>query len=49
MKRNPVKPGAERRPFRPDTIRSFNVDAPATLLEFMAQAMPDRKRTGLNA
>ena len=47
MKRNPVKPGAERRPFRPDTIRSFNVDAPATLLEFMAQAMPDRKRTGL--
>jgi len=47
MKRVPVKPGAERRAFRPDSIRIFKVEAPATLFAFMAEALPQHKRTGL--
>jgi 23S rRNA pseudouridine1911/1915/1917 synthase len=41
----PVKPGAEKRPMRPDTIFTFPVAEPAKLLEFLFAAMPDRKRT----
>ena len=41
-----AKPGAERRRFTPDVILTFNVgDNPPRLLEFLRQAMPDRKRT----
>lgn len=47
MKKTPIKPGAERRPFRPDTIRTFSVNSASTLFEFMGTALPDRKRTGL--
>lgn len=38
-------PQGRRRPFRPDTIYNFTVQAPAKLLEFLFTAMPDRKRT----
>lgn len=40
-----AKPGAERRPFRPDVILTFEVKEPAGLLDFLIAAMPDRKRT----
>ena len=39
------KPGAERAKRRPDIILSFRAEAPAGLLEFLIQSMPDRKRT----
>ncbi|MDE5941565.1 MAG: RluA family pseudouridine synthase [Muribaculaceae bacterium] len=45
FKAKPIKPGAEKRPLRPDTIFTFNVEAPSPLLEFLFSAMPDRKRT----
>ncbi len=41
----PCKPGAERAKRRPDIILSFRAEAPAGLLEFLIQSMPDRKRT----
>ncbi len=41
----PCKPGAERAKHRPDIILSFRAEAPAGLLEFLIQSMPDRKRT----
>lgn len=41
----PCKPGAERAKRRPDIIISFRAEAPAGLLEFLIQSMPDRKRT----
>ncbi len=47
MKRFTAKPGAERRPFRPDTILTFSPAADTPLLEFLFQAMPDRKRTSV--
>ncbi|MCM1071659.1 MAG: RluA family pseudouridine synthase [[Clostridium] fimetarium] len=47
MKRYTAKPGAEKRPFRPDTILSFSPTADTPLLEFLFQAMPDRKRTSV--
>lgn len=41
-----AKPGAERAPFRPDVILTFTVDRPdCRLLDFLLEAMPDRKRT----
>lgn len=40
-----AKPGAERRPFRPDVILDFKVTEPAGLLDFLLAAMSDRKRT----
>ncbi len=41
-----VKPGAERSPFRPDVILTFEVKEPGMrLLDFLITAMPDRKRT----
>lgn len=45
IKAKPIKPGAEKRPLRPDTIFTFNVDQPSQLLDFLFAAMPDRKRT----
>lgn len=39
------KPGAERSRLRPDVILEFTPQADARLLDFLYQAMPDRKRT----
>lgn len=39
------KPGAERQPFRPDRIETYTVEADTTLMPFLQQVMPDRKRT----
>lgn len=50
MKRPPqktIKPGAERRGFRPDSIATFTVAEAAPLIEFLASAMPERKRTAI--
>ncbi len=46
-KPRPTKPGAERAPFRPDLILTFEVDSDedVKLLDFLIAAMPDRKRT----
>lgn len=41
------KPGAERRPFRPDTIETYPVTEEAKLLDFLFAAMPQRKRTNI--
>lgn len=40
-----TKPGAEKRPFRPDTIFTFPVKEATTLMEQLVASMPDRKRT----
>ncbi len=41
-----TKPGAERAPFRPDVIFTFNVEEDTErLLDFLIASMPDRKRT----
>lgn len=42
-----TKPGAERRPFRPDVIEQYVPQQEALLLEFLISAMPDRKRTNI--
>ncbi len=42
-----MKPGAERRPFTPDTIETHHVTVPGKLLEFLFAAMPQRKRTNV--
>lgn len=42
-----TKPGAERRPFRPDVIEQYVPQLEAPLLEFLISAMPDRKRTNI--
>ena len=42
-----IKPGAERRGFRPDSIAAFTVAEAAPLIEFLASAMPERKRTAI--
>lgn len=47
MKRPNHKPGAERQAFKPDVIEKYNVETPSTLLEFLLQAMPQRKRTNV--
>jgi len=41
----PVKPGAERAPFRPDVIASLPVPEPRQLLEHLLASMPQAKRT----
>ncbi len=46
-KRPNHKPGAERQAFKPDVIEKYSVEAPSTLLEFLIQAMPQRKRTNV--
>lgn len=42
-----AKPGAERRPFRPDVIETYTASAESPLLEFLIASMPQRKRTGI--
>ena len=44
-----TKPGAEKRPFKPDVIERYGVDADAELLEFLISAMPERKRTAIKS
>ena len=44
-----TKPGAERRPFKPDVIETYAVEADSPLLEFLIAAMPMRKRTAVKA
>lgn len=46
-KRPTDKPGAERRPFRPDVIETYPVTADSRLLEFLIASMPQRKRTNI--
>ncbi len=41
----PHKPGAERRKFRPDVIETYTVSTEITLLQFLIESMPHRKRT----
>lgn len=40
-----AKPGTRPGTFRPDNIQTFTPQADGTLLTFLQQAMPDRKRT----
>ena len=47
MKRPNHKPGAERQAFKPDVIEKYSVTAPSTLLEYLLQVMPQRKRTNV--
>ncbi len=47
MKKYIAKPGAEKRPFRPDTIVTYKVEAPSTLLQYLFDSMPERKRTNV--
>ncbi len=41
------KPGAERNMFRPDTVVKFDVEAENTLMPFLIESMPERKRTNI--
>lgn len=41
------KPGSERKRFQPDIIETYTVDRPTTLLPFLIEAMPQRKRTSV--
>lgn len=41
------KPGAGKRPFRPDTILTFRPTESAGLFEFLMRSMPERKRTNV--
>ena len=47
IKRPAVKPRAERPAFTPDNILSLPVTGPGKLLEFLFEAMPQRKRTNV--
>ncbi|MEE0979608.1 MAG: RluA family pseudouridine synthase [Muribaculaceae bacterium] len=42
-----AKPGAERRPFRPDVIETYSPVNQSPLLEFLIASMPQRKRTNV--
>lgn len=42
-----TKPGAERNGFKPDVIETYHVADEMPLLEFLIQAMPQRKRTAI--
>jgi len=46
-KKLPHKPGAERKPFRPDVIETYPVNETTTLLPFLIMSMPERKRTNI--
>lgn len=41
------KPGAEKRRFAPDVVETYNVTAPTSLLQFLIDSMPQRKRTNI--
>ena len=45
MRQLKTKPGAERRSFRPDVIEKYTTEADNTLLNFLFESMPQRKRT----
>ncbi len=47
QKRSPHKPGAESRQFRPDVIETYRPKGETTLLAFLLEAMPQRKRTNV--
>lgn len=42
-----AKPGAEKRPYTPDTIESYTPQQETPLLEFLFASMPQRKRTSV--
>lgn len=42
-----TKPGAERRPYSPDVVETYQVGADTTLLPFLFESMPHRKRTNV--
>lgn len=44
-KRQPHKPGAGKQKFTPDVIETYTPQADTTLLTFLIEAMPHRKRT----
>lgn len=44
-----TRPGAEKRPFKPDVIENYVVDSASQLLEFLIAAMPERKRTAIKS
>lgn len=39
------KPGAEKRPYRPDVVRRFAPEAATPLMELLTAQLPDQKRT----
>ena len=43
----PVKPGAERMPFRPDCVVTLPVGTDTTLMEHLIASMPERKRVAI--
>ena len=43
----PVKPGAQKMPFRPDTVLTLPVTVETTLMEHLIASMPDRKRMAI--
>ncbi len=45
QKRTPHKPGADTRQFRPDVIETYSTQYDTTLLTFLIEQMPQRKRT----
>lgn len=45
MAKQNYKPGAVRNAMTPDRIETYRVDKPSTLMNFLIEAMPDRKRT----
>ncbi|MDE6065590.1 MAG: RluA family pseudouridine synthase [Duncaniella sp.] len=49
MKPFNTKPGAEKRPFKPDVIEKYRVNGDARLLDFLISAMPARKRTAIKS
>lgn len=42
-----TKPGAERNRFKPDVIETYTVGEESRLLDYLIQAMPQRKRTAI--
>lgn len=47
QKRTPHKPGADTRQFRPDIIETYLPQCDTTLLPFLIESMPQRKRTSI--
>lgn len=47
MKQLKAKPGAQRNPFTPDVIETYTAQQPSTLLTFLIESMPRRKRTSV--
>ena len=47
QKSTPPKPGADTRQFRPDVIETYLPQGDTTLLSFLIESMPQRKRTSI--